>query len=132
MKKGALSVLVIDDDPGVAKTTDWSLRHFGCAVTVTLRATQGLALAQSVKPDVILCDADMPEISGAELIAILKSDPATAHVPIVLMTGHSDSQQFAGVPYNAFVEKPFSPAKLYELLQRVAEGGHSADVREAC
>lgn len=132
VNKAALSVLVIDDDPGVAKTAEWSLRHFGCTVNVTLQAKQGLALAQSVQPDVILCDAAMPDLDGTQLIALLKSDPATAHIPIVLMTGHSDAQQFSGVPYDAFVEKPFSPTKLFELLRRIASGGVSPNVQEAC
>jgi CheY-like chemotaxis protein len=132
VNKQPLSVLVIDDDAGVATTAEWSLRHFGCTVSVTLQANQGVALAQSIQPDIILCDAAMPNLGGAQLIALLKSDPATAHIPIVLMTGHSDAQRFAGVPYNAFVEKPFSPAKLFELLQRVAAGRTSAKVEEIC
>jgi len=132
VNKDALSVLVIDDDAGVAKTTDWSLRHFGCAVKVTLRATEALALAQSIQPDVILCDAAMPDLDGAQLITLLKSEPKTMHIPIVLMTGHSDTQQFSGVPYDAFVEKPFSPTALFELLQRTAADAISPDAQEAC
>ena len=127
-----LSVLVIDDDPGVAMTTEWSLRHFGCKVKVTLQAGQGPELAQSLQPHVILCDASMPDLSGEELIELLKSNPATAHIPIVLMTGHSDAQRFSGVPFNGFVEKPFSPSKLFELLKRVAAGGDSEKVHELC
>jgi CheY-like chemotaxis protein len=132
VNEGAFSVLVIDDDSGVATTAEWSLRHFGCDVKVTLQANQAVALAQSIKPDVILCDAAMPEISGEELIIVLKSDPATAHIPVVLMTGHFDAQKFSGVPYDAFVEKPFSPTKLFELLKRIAERGISPEIREAC
>ena len=131
MNKDALSVLVIDDDPGVATTVEWSLRHFGCTVHVTLQAKQGLALAQSIKPDVILCDAAMPDLDGGKLIALLKSEPTTAHIPVVLMTGHSDVRSFSDVPFNAFVEKPFSPIKLFELLQRTAADGVPAKVEES-
>src|SRR3954465_5157152 len=102
MSKNALSVLVVDDDPGVATTAEWSLRHFGCTVSVTLQATQALALAQKINPDVILCDAAMPEMSGVELITLLKSRPTASRIPVVLMTGHSESKRFADVPWNAF------------------------------
>ena len=125
-------MLVIDDDAGVATTAEWSLRHFGCNVTVTLQANKGMALARSVQPDIILCDAAMPDLSGEQLISLLKSDPATSHIPVVLMTGHLNTQKFSEIRYDAFVEKPFSPAKLFELLQRVAEKGISSNLRQAC
>ena len=127
MNKDKFSVLVIDDDPGVAQTAEWSLQHFGCNVKVTLQANQAVALARSINPDVILCDANMPDLSGERLISLLKSDASTARIPIVLMTGNCDTQKFSDVPYDAFVEKPFSPGKLYEILQRVVAGEHKAE-----
>lgn len=121
----ALSVLVIDDDPGVAKSVDMLLRRFGCTVTATLDSKHGVPFAQSLQPDVILSDADMPGLSGAQLIKLLKSDPMTMQIPVVLMTGVAEAHMFTHIPWDAFIQKPFGARELFELLQRTAEK-HSA------
>ena len=86
-----LSVLVIEDEAGVAKSVDMLLRRFGCTVTTTLNSKQALPIAQSLQPDIILSDVVMPGLNGAQLVRQLKSDPLTTHIPVVLMTGVAEA-----------------------------------------
>ena len=117
----SLSVLVIDDEAGVAKSVDMLLRRYGCTVTATLFPKQALAIAQSLQPDVVLTDADMPGLNGGQLVKQLRADPMTAHIPIVLMTGVAEAHHFTHIPWDAFIQKPFGAKELFELVQRTAE-----------
>ena len=121
-----LSVLVIDDEAGVAKSVDMLLRRFGCTVTTTLNSKQALPIAQSLQPDIILSDVVMPGMNGAQLVKQLKSDPLTTHIPVVLMTGVAEAHSVTHIPWDAFIEKPFGAKELFDLLKRTAEKGASA------
>jgi CheY-like chemotaxis protein len=110
------SVIIIDDDPDIARLVATSLRRSGCSLHSTLKAKDAVALAREIGPGVILCDADMPGVSGAQVIEILKFDPATAAIPVVLMTGFAGPEMFLHVRWNGFLSKPFSPAELIAAL----------------
>jgi CheY-like chemotaxis protein len=120
MNKEALSVLVIDDDPDIAAVVEAILHRAGWKVTVCLHPKAAARLAQSIRPHVILCDANMPEMSGPEAIALLKSELSTARIPVVLMTGFSEAELFVDVDWTAFIEKPFTPKALLTVIERAA------------
>ena len=115
-----LSVLVIDDEPGVRAVVKAALVRIGWTVAACDDAKQALQMARSLKPNVILCDANMPELSGPQTITLLKSDPATARIPIVLMTGFAQADMFSDVEWTAFIEKPFTPKDLVDVVDRAA------------
>ena len=75
-------------------------------------------------PDVIVLDVALPDVDGVTLCRRLRALPATAEVPIVLLTGDSsatdDEGRAAGA--NAFVRKPFSPLELLETIEQLAGG----------
>jgi CheY-like chemotaxis protein len=118
VKKDGLSVLVIDDEVDVIKSVELLLHPYACSVTSTADPNEALSLARDVQPDVILCDAKMPGLNGAQLIGLLKYDPATAGIPVVMMTGYAQVHRYANVEWTAFVEKPFSAEELFQVLQR--------------
>jgi CheY-like chemotaxis protein len=120
MKPG-LSVLVIDDEMDVIKSVEILLQPYGYKLLSTIDPNQALTLAREAQPDVILCDARMPDLNGAQVIALLKYDPATAHIPIVMMTGYAQAHRYANVEWTAFVEKPFTAEALVEVLHRATE-----------
>ncbi|HWN96237.1 MAG TPA: response regulator [Methylomirabilota bacterium] len=119
MKGRSLSVLVIDDEPTIAKMVDLCLKRTGWTVHTTLDPTQGAALARCIKPDVILCDAQMPHVSGAQIISQLRADAETAQIPIVLMSG-GDAEAFSHVPLAGFLQKPFGPKEVRAALASAA------------
>ena len=67
------------------------LSGFGLATAVARHAFHGLKLAREVQPSVVLCDWVMPDMAGSDVLRALAADPATARIPRVLMTGHSEA-----------------------------------------
>src|SRR6185436_965629 len=74
----SLCVVIIDDEEVVAKTIAMCLRRSGCTLHATTNPKEAMGLVRKTKPDVILCDAAMPGMSGAEVVEALKADPSTA------------------------------------------------------
>ena len=112
MKSRNISVLVIDDDSSVTTLVSTLLRRSGFTVSSATQARDAFRLAHRIQPDVVLCDAAMPELSGPQVIEALKADPATAEIPVVLMTGIADAHMFAHARWTGFLGKPFDREEL--------------------
>jgi DNA-binding response OmpR family regulator len=112
-------VLVVDDSPDTLRMLTDALEDAGMTVLVALEGKQALAIAEKITPDIILMDAVMPSIDGFETCRRIKRDRTLAHVPVIFMTGLSDTQDIVkgleagGVDY---VTKPIVPD---ELLARI-------------
>jgi diguanylate cyclase len=102
-------VLVIDDETNVTKTVRFLLQREGFEVCVAENADRGLELAFDTQPDLILCDVSMPGLSGLEMLRVLKGNPRTAHIPVVLMSGW---EQFDCAGIFTFLKKPFDATSL--------------------
>jgi CheY-like chemotaxis protein len=115
--------LIIDDDPDllllVRRTLEFTA---GWEVATAGSGAVGIDLARNTRPppQVIVVDVMMPGIDGYEVCRRLKTDPLTAHVPVVLFTARRDlnPRQLAESGANGVVFKPFQPA---ELAQQVLE-----------
>jgi DNA-binding NarL/FixJ family response regulator len=112
-------VLVVDDTPDTLALLTDALEEAGMTVLVALDGQSALERAQRVAPDIILLDALMPGLDGFETCQRLKALPAAANVPVVFMTGLSETEhvvkgfQAGGVDY---VTKPIVPD---ELIARI-------------
>jgi DNA-binding NarL/FixJ family response regulator len=112
-------VLVVDDSPNTLRMLTDAIEGAGMTVLVALDGEQALSLTERITPDVILMDAVMPGIDGFEICRRLKRDSALSHVPIIFMTGLSETEDIikgldaGGVDY---VTKPIAPD---ELLARI-------------
>ena len=80
-------VLVVDDDRRLRELLARYLTDQGFRVTVAASAAEGLALARSVGPKLILLDYVLPDRRGAEVCADLSADPVTAGIPVVVIDG---------------------------------------------
>jgi CheY-like chemotaxis protein len=116
----ALSVLIIDDDPDILTSVRLCLRSTDWTVTTTLDGAEGIRLAEELQPDVIVCDAIMPGLSGEEVIELLKSKPETERIPIVLMTAFPIPEAFADTHWTNFLAKPFGPTELFTVIESAA------------
>jgi CheY-like chemotaxis protein len=116
MSKPTLSVLAIDDHAEVLTFIRQALRSSGWTVTTAASPEEGLSMARALLPDVILCDAAMPKMSGPEVIRILKEDPATVPIPVVLITGAADADLFQHVPWTNYLAKPFTVEELRDAI----------------
>jgi DNA-binding response OmpR family regulator len=128
-KEGGGIVLVVDDSPDTLRMLTDALEDAGMTVLVALEGKQALAIGEKITPDIILLDAIMPSIDGFETCRRMKRDKMLAHVPVIFMTGLSDTQDIVkgleagGVDY---VTKPIVPD---ELLARIRV--HLANARLA-
>ncbi len=121
-------VLIVDDVPDNLSMLHDALDEFGYTVLVAVNGEQALQRAAQAKPDVILMDALMPGMDGFEASRRLKAEPATAAIPVIFMTGLTETEhvlkafQSGGVDY---VTKPIRPM---EVLARIA--AHVQGARE--
>ncbi|MBS9478640.1 response regulator [Ancylobacter radicis] len=112
-------ILVVDDSPETLSLLTDALEAAGATVLVAVEGANALALVERITPDVILMDAVMPGMDGFETCRQLKRNKAVAHVPVIFMTGLSETEQIVkgleagGVDY---VTKPISPD---ELIARI-------------
>jgi DNA-binding response OmpR family regulator/DNA-binding CsgD family transcriptional regulator len=112
-------ILVVDDSPETLGLLTDALEHAGLTVLVATGGAASLALLKHVTPDLILLDAVMPEMDGFATCKAMKADAALAHIPVIFMTGLSDTAhvvqglQVGGVDY---VNKP---VVLDEMLARI-------------
>ncbi|HUK55823.1 MAG TPA: response regulator [Nitrospiria bacterium] len=118
-------VLVADDEKFVRELIKIKLGRCGLAVLEAANGLEAVEMARALQPDVILLDVMMPKMNGFEACEKLKSDPATARIPVVLLTARGEqANQERGLSLGAtdYMSKPFSPQKLaervIEILQR--------------
>lgn len=80
------TLLVVDDDPYLRATLEYTFRAEGFQVLVASDGAEGIAAATSSRPDIILLDLRMPRMDGRSAIAKLRADPLTALIPIIAYT----------------------------------------------
>jgi diguanylate cyclase (GGDEF)-like protein len=113
------AVLVVDDDPDVARFVEVNLRSAGYDVTVASDGEEALARALEIRPDLILLDVMMPKLDGFEVAQRLRRDPRTSSSSIIMLTAKAlSADKVLGLSSGAddYIIKPFDPV---ELLARV-------------
>lgn len=114
------SVLVIDDDRGIAEALAIRLRAAGFDATTAESGARGLERAHERRPDAIVLDVRMPELDGFELHARLKREPALAEVPVVFVSANvQDSERqraLAGGAW-AYLTKPYDAKEVVATVR---------------
>ena len=109
-------VLVVDDEPDIREIARLSLERLaGWRVTTAASGEEGLQLASRERPDAVLLDVMMPGLDGPETARRLAADPATAGIPVLLLTARarsSERDELAEEPVVAVLTKPFDPTRL--------------------
>jgi CheY-like chemotaxis protein len=116
----AQRILIIDDEADIREVAALSLESVaGWEVVTASSGAQGLAMAIKEQPDAILLDVMMPGMDGPTTFRELRKNPATAHIPVLLLTAKvqsSDQRRFADLGVNAILFKPFDPLTLYAQI----------------
>ncbi|MGA1014233.1 MAG: response regulator [Limisphaerales bacterium] len=110
-----MRVLVVDDEPDAIELIRFNLKASGYDVLTAEDGEEALLKARKFSPDLILLDVMLPEIDGLEVCKILRRDPATATLPIIMLTAKaSEIDRVLGLEFGAddYVTKPFSPREL--------------------
>ncbi len=113
------ALLSVDDNPVNLRLAELILRKEGYEVISTQDALEGIDMAKSYLPDIILLDITMPSMSGLEVCRILKGDTKAASIPIIFVTANTDNQTLKeafAAGGNDYVKKPLNRE---ELLARI-------------
>lgn len=129
------TALLVDDSPDTLSFLNDALEPTGLTVLLALDGEQALNIASRMVPDIILMDALMPNLDGFETCAALKADAVLANVPVVFMTGLSDTEnivrglEVGGVDY---LTKPINPLELIaRITVHLGTAEQSRNVRQA-
>ena len=118
------TVLVVDDDPVILKLLEVNFEMEGFTVLVAHDGEEGIEVARSHQPDVVVSDIMMPKKSGLELVVALKSDASTSEIPIILLSAKAQNADVrSGLDAGAddYVTKPFEPLDLVDRVNRLLE-----------
>jgi two-component system, OmpR family, alkaline phosphatase synthesis response regulator PhoP len=114
------SILICDDEIHILRAAEIKFRHAGYDVRVAGDGLEGWAAIEAARPDLVITDYQMPRLDGMGLVQRIRANPATADLPVIMLTakGFELSHEEVTARWNilAIVAKPFSPR---ELLRRV-------------
>jgi phosphate regulon transcriptional regulator PhoB len=116
------AILVVDDEPDIASLVAYNLRKAGFAVSIAADGEEALAAVREGPFNLILLDLMLPGIHGMELCRILKNNPKTAQVPIIMLTASGEeTDKIHGLETGAddYITKPFSPRELVARVKAV-------------
>jgi len=118
MKK---EILIIDDSETNIFLLESVLSEYGYNVTSTLNAQEAFKLIDKKKPDLILLDLLMPDISGFDFAKMLKDNPITSHIPIIVISALSDEKSHNSTAELGITEYFEKPVVLTSLIQKIEE-----------
>ena len=113
-------LLLVEDDRAIAELVKFHFTRAGYTVTSTPNGEEALILVDEIRPDLLILDWMIEGISGIELCRMLRRKPATANLPILMLTARGEEEdRLRGLDTGAddFITKPFSPK---ELVARAA------------
>jgi DNA-binding response OmpR family regulator len=118
------TILVVDDDPVILQLLQVNFEMEGFNVITAADGQQGVDRTRADRPDIVVSDVMMPRMTGIELVAVLKADPDTAGIPILLLTAKAQQADIgAGMDAGAddYVTKPFEPLDLVDRVNRLLD-----------
>lgn len=128
------TILTVEDDDAVRQMLVMALRRGGYAVSEAENAAAARIAIYEQRPDLVLLDWMLPDMSGIELARALKRDPSTRDLPIIMLTARGEeADRVRGLEVGAddYVVKPFSPHELLARIKAVLRRTQPADAAEA-
>ncbi|MFY7906996.1 MAG: response regulator [Burkholderiaceae bacterium] len=120
-------VLVVDDQYQIRRMVRWSVEHAGLEMHEASNGEHGLAMALALRPSLLLLDVMMPgRFDGLEVCRQLRARPEMSQTWIVMLSGNDspqDRERGKQVGANAYLAKPFKPAQLSQLIEKLVNGG---------
>lgn len=127
-------VLVVDDEEDILRLVEYNLAKEGYLTSVVTSGEQALIEARMSIPDLILLDLMLPGVDGLNVCRILRSDPATAAIPIIMLTAKGEESDIVtGLELGAddYITKPFSPKVLIARVKAVLRREKSEPAKES-
>src|SRR5436190_10591973 len=121
-------ILVVDDEPEAVELVEFNLKQAGFSVVSAIDGAEALKKARAVLPGLIVLDLMIPEVDGLEVCKMLRRDPATATIPIIMLTAKAaETDRVLGLELGAddYLTKPFSPRELVLRVKKLLERGRA-------
>jgi two-component system, OmpR family, alkaline phosphatase synthesis response regulator PhoP len=126
-------ILVVDDNRENLELLEAYLEDIDCKTVAAYDGPEALEVIKKDKPDLILLDIMMPKMSGFEVCRRVKNDPATAHIPIIMVTAlneFGDMQRAVDCGTDDFVSKPVNKLELLTRVKTMLKLKHLTDKLE--
>jgi two-component system phosphate regulon response regulator PhoB len=123
-------ILIVDDEPDALEILGFKLREAGFTPLLARDGAKALIAARDERPDLIVLDLMLPEVDGLEICKILRRDPLTATVPIIMLTARAaEMDRVLGLELGAddYVTKPFSPRELVLRIRKLLVRSRSGE-----
>lgn len=121
----AATILVVDDDTPIRSLLRQELSDAGYNVAEAANGKAALDMVRINKPDLIILDVMMPEINGFDVAAVLKNDPATMDIPIIILSIVQDKERGFRIGVDRYLTKPIDTEKLFHEVDELLVQGVS-------
>jgi len=120
-------ILVVEDDPPTAALVKAALEGAGHTVSIVGNGAEALLAVNTDPPNLVVMDVMMPIMNGFQALRVLKTNPATQQIPVVMLTARSADMDMAqgwaeGVDF--YLTKPFSMGELLTVVDRILSANH--------
>jgi len=125
------SLLVADDSLAIGRAVELAFANEGVAVTSVLSGTRAMEALRTAPPDLVLADASMARINGYDIAAYVKATPSLANIPVLLLAEPFepfDEARARAAKCDGVILKPFDPAAVVALVQRLLRGDRPAEL----
>ena len=122
-------ILVVDDEPEAVELVEFNLKQAGYEVLTAADGAEALTKSRAKAPNLVVLDLMLPEMSGLEVCKTLRRDPATAAIPIIMLTAKAaEIDRVLGLELGAddYITKPFSPRELVLRVKKILNRGPAA------
>jgi two-component system alkaline phosphatase synthesis response regulator PhoP len=126
------TILVVEDEKDILEVIEYNLVREGCQVIPAGDGNDAVRLAKDKDPDLILLDLMIPGIDGIEVCRLLKQDPLTRPIPIIMVTAKGEESDVVlglGVGADDYIPKPFGPKELVARVKAVLRRGSIKEER---
>jgi two-component system C4-dicarboxylate transport response regulator DctD len=132
--KGTIRILIIDDDAEFCRLLNMQISLMGYATEVAEDAVEGGKAILARPPNLVLCDINLPHMSGLDLVSLMQTDPRCASIPVIFVSGRNDPETITrAVELGAadFLAKPITRAELVRSVEAcLKSGGRRPVVRD--
>jgi len=119
-------ILVADDNANIRKVVKMGFESLGYAVLTAEDGRRALEQIRAERPDLVILDVMMPEINGFDVAAVLKNDPQTMDIPIIILSIVEDRTRGFRLGVDRYLSKPIDMAALFKEAGALLEAGRSA------
>jgi CheY-like chemotaxis protein len=125
MNGHSATILVVDDDDSIRSLLEQELSEGGYLIEQATNGKQALECIRKNRPDLIILDVMMPEMNGFDVAAILKNDPQTMDIPIIILSIIQDKARGFRIGVDRYLTKPIDTAQLFHEVGNLLEQGKS-------